>query len=58
MLGIYEGTDQELQALRILRSKPEIYEYLSWDAYTDTEVHVLKRAIFNIDHSVFGNPCM
>ena len=25
----YEGTDQELQALRIPRSKPEIYEYLS-----------------------------
>ena len=25
----YEGTDQELQALKILRSKPEIHEYLS-----------------------------
>ena len=37
MLGIYSyvGTDQELQALRILRSKPEIYEYLSWDTDTD-----------------------
>ena len=41
---MYEGTDQELQALRILRSKLEIYEYLSWDADADIAilVHVLK----------------
>ena len=39
MLGVHEGTDQELQALRILRS---IYEYLSSDADSVIEVHVLK----------------